>query len=225
MKTNILRISAFVSLLVASNVYADQTYVCTYGQQERVISIIYKDQDAKVPCDVRYTNNGETKTMWHADTHAGYCEKKAEEFYRKQIEWGWRCSVSNPSAINVNSPSEQQIKKSKVTASFTQLVAAVSSIKMQVIGFYQGNGKFPGRLEDIGLRANDMKTSSYIRDLKLGTNGEILIKGNEVMGLDTIVVLKPVLTLGGSSIEWQCSTNIDVDNIDYCKKKQTLTFK
>ena len=91
MKTNILRTIAFVFILGASNLYADQTNICTDGQQERVISIVYQDQATKVPCDVEYTSSGQTKTLWHADNEAGYCEEKAEEFIQKQIEWGWRC--------------------------------------------------------------------------------------------------------------------------------------
>ena len=91
MKTNILRTIAFVFILGPGNLYADETITCTDGQQERVISIIYQNQDAKVPCDVKYTKNGQTETLWHADIEFGYCEEKAEEFIQKHIEWGWRC--------------------------------------------------------------------------------------------------------------------------------------
>jgi hypothetical protein len=91
MKTNILRAIAFLFILGAGNLYADETIICTDGQQERVISIIYKDQDAKVPCNVEYTKNGQTEALWQAENEFGYCEEKAEEFIQKQIEWGWRC--------------------------------------------------------------------------------------------------------------------------------------
>ena len=91
MKTNILRAIAFVCILGASNLYADESIICTDGQLERVISIIYQDQDAKVPCDVQYTKDGQTETLWHAENEYGYCEEKVAEFIQKHIEWGWRC--------------------------------------------------------------------------------------------------------------------------------------
>jgi hypothetical protein len=91
MKNNILKTIAFVIIIGAGNVYADETIICTDGQQERMISIIYQDQDAKVPCDVEYTKDGQTETLWHAENEFGYCEEKAEEFIQKLTEWGWRC--------------------------------------------------------------------------------------------------------------------------------------
>lgn len=91
MKTNLLRTIAFVFILGASNSYADENIICTDGHQERMLSIIYHDQEAKVPCDVKYTKNGQTETLWHAENKVGYCEEKAEEFIQRLNEWGWRC--------------------------------------------------------------------------------------------------------------------------------------
>ena len=79
-------------MFFASNLYADKTYICTFGQQGRVISIIYDNQDIKVPCEVRYRKDGQTKTLWHTEGQVGFCEEKAEEFVQKYIDWGWRCS-------------------------------------------------------------------------------------------------------------------------------------
>lgn len=75
----------------AGNVYADETIICTNGHQERMVSVIYQDQDTKVPCDVEYTKDGQTQTLWHADNEYGYCQDKAEEFIQKLNEWGWFC--------------------------------------------------------------------------------------------------------------------------------------
>ena len=91
MKNNILRTIAFVIMFVAGNVYADEIIICTNGPQERVISITYQDQDAKVPCNVEYTKNGQTETLWHAENEYGYCDEKAEEFIQKLNELGWLC--------------------------------------------------------------------------------------------------------------------------------------
>ena len=71
---------------------ADESYTCTHGQNERVISIIYEDQTTKLPCDVRYQKDGETQTLWHAENEEGYCKQKAVEFVQKQVGWGWDCT-------------------------------------------------------------------------------------------------------------------------------------
>jgi len=91
MKKTILITIALVIIFGAGNVYADKTIICTNGYQERVVSIIYQDQDAKVPCDVQYTKNGQTETLWHAENEYGYCDDKAEEFIQKLNELGWLC--------------------------------------------------------------------------------------------------------------------------------------
>ncbi|WP_370979522.1 hypothetical protein [Agaribacterium sp. ZY112] len=78
----------------ASTAYADQTYICTYGEQERVISLVYTDQDNSVPCEVRYKKEGEAQTLWRSESEAGYCESKTEEFVQKQKGWGWSCDLA-----------------------------------------------------------------------------------------------------------------------------------
>lgn len=229
MKNNILKLTTLILMFFASNLHADETYICTFGQQGRVISIIYDNQDIKVPCEVRYRKDGQTKTLWHAKGQVGFCEERAEEFVQKHIDWGWRCSDTtlskSPIVMNGNTLSTQQINEFRIAAAFAQSIAVVSPIKIQSIEFYSQSGEFPSRLEDIGIHSKDMKSSSYISDLTLGDNGEILIKGNEVMGLDTVVMLKPRLTLGGLSIEWRCYTNIKVKNVDFCDHRQNLMFK
>ena len=77
--------------LIASPAIADETYVCTSGQKERVISVVYQDQEKKAPCEVRYQKDGTTETLWDAKSEVGYCEEKAKAFVEKQREWGWRC--------------------------------------------------------------------------------------------------------------------------------------
>ena len=77
--------------LLATHVFADETWRCTFGQDERIISVVYQDQEVKLPCEVRYEKNGITETLWSAQSEVGYCEEKAREFVDKQREWGWLC--------------------------------------------------------------------------------------------------------------------------------------
>lgn len=71
--------------------FAEPTYVCTQGSMERQIEVVYLGADT-VPCDVRYTKEGETKVLWSAQAEEGYCEAKAVEFVEKQRGWGWECA-------------------------------------------------------------------------------------------------------------------------------------
>ena len=80
--------------LLVGNAVADETYTCTHGSQERIISIVYQDQEAKIPCEVQYQKNGVTETLWNAQNEVGYCERKTQEFVEKQRGWGWDCAMA-----------------------------------------------------------------------------------------------------------------------------------
>ena len=79
--------------MIASYAIADETYLCTHGQQERVITVVYQDQEKKFPCEVRYQKEGITETLWTAENEVGFCEEKAQGLVEKQREWGWLCDV------------------------------------------------------------------------------------------------------------------------------------
>lgn len=78
--------------LLAGTAVADVTTTCTNAGQERIITIVYQDQATKVPCEVRYTKDGVTETLWSAQNQLGYCEEKVEAFVEKQRGWGWTCT-------------------------------------------------------------------------------------------------------------------------------------
>jgi hypothetical protein len=84
--------------MIATTAAADETYTCTYGLNERIISVVYQDQEAKVPCEVRYQKDGVTETLWSAQDEVGYCEEKAKAFVEKQRGWGWNCEDTGAGA-------------------------------------------------------------------------------------------------------------------------------
>lgn len=79
------------SSMIVSSAFADETYLCSSGQNERVISVVYQDQGEKVPCEVQYQKDDTTETLWDAKSEVGYCEEKAQAFVQKQLDWGWQC--------------------------------------------------------------------------------------------------------------------------------------
>jgi hypothetical protein len=85
--------------IAATSVQAieNQKTVCTHGNQTRVIEVVYLTEDS-IPCEVRYSKEEGTKTLWHAYNVTGYCEEKAAEFAEKQQAWGWNCDASSNTA-------------------------------------------------------------------------------------------------------------------------------
>ena len=80
--------------LLAGTAVADETFICTHDTQERIITIVYQDQEAKIPCEVQYEKDGVIETLWSAQNVVGYCEEKAQSFLEKQRGWGWSCEAA-----------------------------------------------------------------------------------------------------------------------------------
>ena len=84
-------LSALFTLAFSQLALADTTYVCTHGDSERVIEVVYLSSSGTAPCEVRYTKNGVTEVLWSAQAEEGYCDVKGEAFVEKQRGWGWDC--------------------------------------------------------------------------------------------------------------------------------------
>jgi len=225
MKLKIVSVCTLLLLTVATNSQADEMHVCTHGQKERVISLVYPKPGKIVPCQVWYTDDDVTEILWEAKNKIGYCEQKVEEFVQKQKDWGWRCPDQQFAILDVDSIPEEKLNSYKISSSFVESISVLTPFRSMVIDYYYSTGEFPSMLDHIGMRASDMKDSKHVSDIGMGDNGELFIKGNEAIGLDTVVMFKPTATLGGSMIEWQCVTNLKNKNIDYCDYEPELMFK
>ncbi|MDX8387860.1 MAG: hypothetical protein R8M46_04905 [Ghiorsea sp.] len=85
-------IAATTALFASSSAFANETYMCKHGNQERVISVVYASPDAVVPCNVTYDKGVGAVSLWQAENLVGYCEEKAMAFVEKQRGWGWDCN-------------------------------------------------------------------------------------------------------------------------------------
>lgn len=65
---------------------------CTNGDQTRVISVIYDNDETDAVCEVTYEKSSGVQTLWSANNDRDYCKEKAAEFVQKQEGWGWACS-------------------------------------------------------------------------------------------------------------------------------------
>ena len=97
--------------LLAGNAVADETYTCTQGDQERIITIVYQDQAAKVPCEVQYQKGDVTETLWNAQNQVGYCEEKVEAFLEKQRGWGWDCVMAGAAMADDGMMQDEMMKE------------------------------------------------------------------------------------------------------------------
>jgi hypothetical protein len=108
-RMRIFAISMLLTLCAGSMALANSAYVCTHGDAERRIEVVYLEA-GKVPCEVRYTRNGSTEVLWNAQAEEGYCEARAAEFVEKQRGWGWECVESGADmseAPEADMPEEQ----------------------------------------------------------------------------------------------------------------------
>jgi len=81
---------------LSTSVMADEniTTICTHGNNIRIVEVVYAGEGS-VPCEVQYTKEAGTKTLWSATNSEGYCESKAATFIEKQKNWGWACETSS----------------------------------------------------------------------------------------------------------------------------------
>lgn len=83
---------ALISVSAAAN--ENIKYVCTHDSAERVIEVVYTTPGQAVPCEIHYTKDGQTQTLWTYQNEAEQCESKAASFAEKQTGWGWQCTTS-----------------------------------------------------------------------------------------------------------------------------------
>ena len=80
-----------LTALSAAAVEEASRFVCTSGDSERVIEVVYNNPDQSLPCEVRYHKDGAEETLWRAQNEEGFCEQQAQEFAADQQQWGWEC--------------------------------------------------------------------------------------------------------------------------------------
>lgn len=102
MKNKILMLSLIAGIVCTGSVHAidNQLTVCTSGDQERKIEVVYEG-DMAVPCEVQYTKASGVQTLWAAATEEGYCEEKATGLIEKHGGWGWSCTLMSEEQASV----------------------------------------------------------------------------------------------------------------------------
>jgi len=102
MSDKILAVLLVAMLPGLSIAQGSQNYLCTYGDLQRRVEILY-ETGVTLPCEVHYYKDsevpGEMQVLWRAMNEAGYCEAKTQEFVTKLKALGWSCEANDDAAI------------------------------------------------------------------------------------------------------------------------------
>lgn len=121
MKTLMFTSAATAAILLAAPAaQAGMVSTCTHADQTRVIEVVYTGEGV-LPCEVHYSKDAGTQTLWSATNVAGYCEEKAAAFVEKQQGWGWECTTA------ISDDMQQTIDES-VAAPATQETESVETV-------------------------------------------------------------------------------------------------
>jgi len=91
-KALVMSVSLLLGVSTSAIALESRTTMCVHDNQTRIIEIVYEGEN-NIPCEVKYTKEDTTQTLWRAQNKAGYCENKAAAFVEKQIGWGWSCDL------------------------------------------------------------------------------------------------------------------------------------
>lgn len=92
-KTCFISVCLFTSMSFPAIAIENITTVCSLENDLRLIEVVYTGEN-NVPCKVEYTKEEGTQKLWGAESSAGYCESKANDFIQKQKSWGWTCETA-----------------------------------------------------------------------------------------------------------------------------------
>ena len=117
-----------------------------------------------------------------------------------------------------------------MAAKFAQALALVSPIRMMTEQERSMSGEWPTRLEQIGMSKDDTNDGQYINEVRLGNGGEIITLLSQEFGNNRVIKLAPKSIMGGTSLRWQCFTNISIrDNYALrnlnCENDPKLQYK
>ena len=84
--------AAMIEAEVAASGTGNLVSTCNYGDQVRIITVVYDNEATGKACEVNYEKSTGVQTLWSANTDKDYCMDQAEEFVKKQEGWGWVCS-------------------------------------------------------------------------------------------------------------------------------------
>lgn len=108
---------ALSGLLLPAILFAQNPsdFECSFGDLDRRL-VIVSEPGVSVPCEVHYYKEdeapGQQQVLWRATNEAGYCERQADQFKLKLIEWGWTCNDTPVPVAPVSETGSDAIEES-----------------------------------------------------------------------------------------------------------------
>ena len=83
---------AIIEAEVATSDSDNLVSTCNYGDQARIITVVYDNDATDTVCEVTYEKSTGVQTLWTANSDRDYCLDQATAFVQKQEGWGWTCN-------------------------------------------------------------------------------------------------------------------------------------
>ena len=110
----LLSTSTLALLIASMAAFAAEDYVCSNNGDKRIVSIIYQNEGAPVPCEVQYDKGQGVQILWTAQSEEGFCEARVDEFLQRQESWGWSCSKFEMPDVSENEMVDTDAQKVSV---------------------------------------------------------------------------------------------------------------
>lgn len=101
-------------------------------------------------------------------------------------------------------------------ALFAKVMSSSNIFKVSIVEYYHSSGHYPKSLSEIGVDGESF-TLGPIDAIKLSNtgSGQLRIKlASRFFGKKKYIILTPIESMGGMSIEWICASNLDHHLID-----------
>ncbi len=97
-------------------------------------------------------------------------------------------------------------------ANLAQALSSLTPIKLLVTEYYQINGRWPAKLEELGFEPSTMH-NQQISGVDLQPGGAIHAELTDLFGSRKRLTLRPRSAMGGTQLEWSCTANLPAQTL------------
>lgn len=107
---------------------------------------------------------------------------------------------------------------------FTSVLAALSSLRLEMQLFYQHSGEWPNSFQDMNIDVQEINFAKNIKSIQFSRDGQMLVELNETFEPGSGLSLQAAAVMMDNYIEWSCATNIVLfqPEISGCEYDATL---
>lgn len=95
---SLIILSLVMTPIAIAQAQSNEEFICAFGSDKRMVSIVKTDAREPKACRVDYTRNGRTTTLWSSKTGYAYCVAKAASLVTKLAEGHYSCKPQSVGA-------------------------------------------------------------------------------------------------------------------------------